>query len=96
MMDTEKKDVCSRSRRLARRLVAIVTPRQRCARWGTRFSHQLIPASANALIRRMRALPVDFHCGLTRALRVFHRELTHVGAQSRNHRFGKAAGRVPQ
>ena len=31
--------------------------RQRCAGWGTRFSHQPIPAWASALIWRAKPLP---------------------------------------
>jgi Domain of unknown function (DUF927) len=36
---------------------ATVTLRQRCAGWGTRFSHQPIPAWASALIWRTKPLP---------------------------------------
>ena len=62
MMDTKKKTFVLVHGFLARRLVAIVTPRQRCARWGTMvFTPTHIGRRRYALIRRMRALPVDFH-----------------------------------
>ena len=36
---------------------ATITRRQRCARWGTRFSRRPIRVSASALIRRTKTLP---------------------------------------
>src|SRR5215471_13469752 len=40
---------------------ATVTRRQRCARWGTRFSHRPIRVSASGLIRRTKTLPSKPH-----------------------------------